>query len=100
MKDIELFINDENFKGKICNSHQIELTQNINHKYFEDWLKIPITSMSYQDVLANREYKKVIKYICEKEDGILSGCYPILDNDNIIIHYDMKIGFVSSKNND
>ena len=91
METIELFINNENYKGVLQDDHKIEISQTENCKYFEEWSKIKKDKITYQDILTDKEYKKVIKYICEDENGILSGCYPTLDNGNITIFYDMKI---------
>jgi hypothetical protein len=97
METIELLINNKNYKGTLKSDHEINLTQIDNKNYFEEWSKIKKEKSTYQDILADKEYKKVIQYICEKENGILSGCYPTLDDNSIIIHYDMKIGVINSK---
>jgi len=103
MKNIELLINNDNYKGVfINNKHQIDLMdiECDKFKYFEDWMKLPPENKTYQDILMNREYKKVIQYICEKENGILSECYPIINDTHITICYNMKIEFVTKNKND
>jgi len=100
MKTIELVINSENYIGSLKNEHLIvlESKDNCNYKYFKEWSKIKEDKFTYQDLLTDRDYKKVIQYICENDNGILSGCYPVLDDNSISIYYDMKIEIYSPKN--
>ena len=97
METIELFINNENYEGTLQSDHRIFLKKIEKSKYFEEWSNIKKEKPTYQDILTDKDYKKVIKYACENENGILSGCYPTLEDDNITIYYDMKIQIKNQK---